>query len=251
MSNPYRYYILLSGQDYPLKSTKYIHQFLTENYPRPFIDIDRYEDYRWIRSKFQIVRWSHKIENVHTQYNSGIIRKLHVAPLVVSEFIENKFYGSPFTRLQHLGVTLYGGSQWWILPDVAVNEIIKDLTQHPKIIKEYKRTWTPEETFFQTMVMRTSVSDFVEFIPKEKKIHLSSMTYANFCTPNKGFCGHPHIITMEEIDYILSGKQLFARKFDQDVDSNVLDYIDQYRADTDNDNLNYKYFVPNNGQWKN
>jgi hypothetical protein len=53
------------------------------------------------------------------------------------------------------------------------------------------------------------------------------MTYANFITPKKSFCGHPHVITIDDFERIMSKKQLFARKFDLNVDGQVMDMIDK------------------------
>lgn len=54
------------------------------------------------------------------------------------------------------------------------------------------------------------------------------MTYANFITPTKSFRGHPHIITIDDFDRLINKKQLFARKFDMNIDSVILDKIDEY-----------------------
>ncbi len=65
-----------------------------------------------------------------------------------------------------------------------------------------------------------------------EKGDLPRMTYSNFTTPERGFRGHPHIILTEDFERIKNKKHLFARKFDMNIDSKVLDMFDYI-----NDNL--------------
>ena len=233
----YSYFLLLSGQDYPIKSKEYILSFLKEHYPLPMIHCESYEDEYWVRSKFMLVRWMNKIENIHKSMKPGILRKLKVLPYVIAEKIESRFYGTPYDRLKKYKLKLYGGSAWWILPADVIHYINQVRKEQPRLIKEYGRTHTPEETFFQTMTMSSPYAERLINIPDiyDNKVRgdMPCMTYANFITPTKSFCGHPHIITAEDFDRIMAKKALFARKFDVNVDETVLDMIDKVIKNND------------------
>ena len=226
----YSYFLLLSGQDYPIKSREYILSFLKEHYPLPMIHCESYDDEYRVRSKFMLVRWMNNTEAVHKKMKPGIMRKLRVLPYVIAEKLENKFYGSPYERLKKYNLELYGGSAWWILPAGVIDYIDKVRKEQPLLIKEYKRTHTPEETFFQTMAMNSPYADRLKNAPdiydNAERGDMPCMTYANFITPTKPFRGHPHIITTEDFNRIMAKKALFARKFDVNVDETVLDMID-------------------------
>lgn len=221
--------MLLSGQDYPIKSVDYIVNFLEKHYPKPFIDVDPYKEGNWVSTKFMLVRWSHRVEELHKKYKPGFLRKIRVAPIVIAELFEKIFYGTPYERVKKYGFDLYGGSQWWILPYEVIayiNEVRKD---KPQFIREYMRTWTPDETFFQTMAMNSPLAD--QIMTKDELFEAGDqrcMTFANFIAPGKPFRGHPHIITESDFERIISKKQLFARKFDIEIDSDILDLIDRY-----------------------
>lgn len=225
----YSYFLLLSGQDYPIKSKSYILRFLEEQYPKPHVHAESYEDEYWVRSKFMLVRWSHKIEEIHKRMNPGLLRKIRVFPYVIAESVEKKFYGTPYDRIKKHGVKLYGGSQWWILPHGVIDYIMDLRRNDPQLFKEFERTWTPDETLFQTMAMN---SPYVKYIVENDDIYdhgyriIPSTTYPDFVTPTKGFRGHPHVITSQDFDRIMDRKALFARKFDVNVDTRVLDLID-------------------------
>ena len=224
----YSYFILLSGQDYPIKSKEYILDFLQKQYPRPLIDVDPYRKDNWVATKFMLVRWSHKIEEVHEKMKPGLLRKLRVAPYVIAEKLEKLFCGIPYQRIVRHGFTLWGGSQWWILPHGVIDYIVNLRKTDPKLFKEYSGTWTPEETFFQTMTMN---SPMAQLVLSDTDIFEAGgqrcMTYANFITPKKSFRGHPHIITREDFERIMTKKQLFARKFDIEQDKEIFDMIDE------------------------
>lgn len=145
----YNYYLLLSGQDYPIKNNEYIIDFLEKQYPKPLIHCEKYDETYWIRTKFMLVRWGHKIDEMHNKFKPGLIRKVLVAPFVIAEFLEKTFYGTPYERVSKYGYQLCGGSQWWILPKEVIEYVLEQIDTNFKFIKEYKRTWMPDETFFK------------------------------------------------------------------------------------------------------
>ena len=54
------------------------------------------------------------------------------------------------------------------------------------------------------------------------------MTYAYFFDDEHEPTGHPYILRKDNFDMLKSRKELFARKFDIEVDSEILDVIDEY-----------------------
>ena len=222
----YSYFLLLSGQDYPIKSKSYILKFLEEQYPNPIIDIEAYSEKTWIASKFNLNHWIREIDKIHDKYSPGIIRKLIVSPYAIGDFLEKHFFGTPKQRLKKQGVELYGGSQWWILSHKSINAIQNRLNR--KIYKAFKRAWTPEETFFQTMLMNSEGEAYTKDILHDNVWgEQNNMTYSNFITPKKGFIGHPHIITTHDFERIMGKNELFARKFDITIDEDIIDRIDE------------------------
>lgn len=224
----YKYFILLSGQDYPIRNINEIYNFLCESYPKPFIDCNPYAENTWLSSKFLEYKYLHKIEKLHETYKSGFIRKCLVLPIVVGDKISKMLKTSPYKRLTKLGCKLYGGSTWWILPRPAIEYIFKQVNLNTKIVKELKKTWTPDETFFQIMTMASPLCDMVDINPINSGKQ-NCLTYANFTTPKKGFTGHPHALLKEDYERLMENSKtyLFARKFDSDVDSGILDLIDK------------------------
>ena len=223
----YGYFILLSGQDYPIKSRAYIQNFLDTQYPKPLIDHEPAEERNWVWGKYQLTRWKNRIDLIQKRRKKGIIRRLSVGAFLLADRMEKRFCGIPWVNLQRSGFKIFGGSQWWILPHEVIDFVQLQLKKNKKTICQLKRAWTPEESFFQTLAMNSEQAKLiVENDPIFDEGDQKSMTYCNFITPTKTFCGHPHIITVEDFARIMGKKALFARKFDQSVDSKVLDMID-------------------------
>lgn len=227
----YSYFMLLSGQDYPIKSKQYICGFLEEQYPKPLIDYELAQDENWVYYKYQLTKYENKITDIQKKRKKGIIRTFLVGRCLLLYKLEKLFRGIPWNNLQKKGFKIYGGSQWWILPHGVIDYIKEQQRHNRKVIKELKRAWTPEENFFQTLAMN---SPFIKYVVENDPIfnigvgNFKAMTYCNFITPTKGFRGHPHIICAEDYDRIISKKALFARKFDINIDKEILDKIDKY-----------------------
>lgn len=224
----YGYFILLSGQDYPIKSKAYIQKFLDEQYPKPLVDYDPATIGNWVYGKYQLTKYENKIDEIQKRRKKGLIRSIQVGFCVLFYRLEKFFRGIPWDNLQKTDIKIYGGSQWWILPHGVIDYVKEQLKCNKKVIRELKRAWTPEENFFQTLALNSEYRKYIVdndaiFIQGEQK----AMTYCNFITPTKRFRGHPHIITVEDFDRIMAKKALFARKFDMNEDSKVLDMIDE------------------------
>lgn len=219
------YYILMSAQDYPIKPLRELKELLNTNYPKPYIDCTPYDNSNWVYHKFKWSILSYYVENIKHHCKSFFIRR------VINRFfrdVEMAFLPTSLTtynRLKKHGVQLYGGSAWWCLPDKAIDDIMLDISSNKQLFELYQKTYTPEETFFQTYIMRSSVANLVDINPPEARTQ-NCLTYANFETPTKKFCGHPYIITADDWKWLKNRSEYFARKFDVSVDSVILDMID-------------------------
>lgn len=226
--NTYKYYALLSGQDYLVNSIDSIIHDLNEHYPKPYIDCTPYCRNNWVYHKFKAnigyFRY-HGWLDKHIKNNK--INKLVKVPSYVAIIGIISKASNPRKRLKKLAVNLYGGSAWWILPDIVISYILEEYLKEEKYIRELSRTMTPEETFFQIMTMRSPLSNMVELNPPNM-VEQNCKTYAYFWGIDKPPVGHPYIFTMDDINLLRDKAKnfFFARKFDSNVDAAIFDYID-------------------------
>lgn len=223
----YRYMYLLSGQDYPIKSMDFIFNTLIESYPKPIIDCTPYDKSNWIYHKFNNLPSELMINSLINKYmKRGFFRKIIKLPFFIFYKIAKSFH-TTFDDLQKNGCKLYGGSAWWILPDIIIDDLLEKYNNpNNKCISLLKNTNTPEETFFQIMVMNSHFSNMVNVNSKDM-VAQNCMTYAYFSDEGKPFKGHPYIFTATDYKKIIKLPHLFARKFDDQIDSEILDLIDE------------------------
>ena len=108
----------------------------------------------------------------------------------------------------------FAGSAWWTLSYEAIEYIILKIDKNPKILSYFKRVILPEEIFFQTILLNsplknTTVNNNLRYIPWEKG------------TP------HPKILKVSDFNEIINQDNFFARKFDLDIDSEIIQLISE------------------------
>lgn len=223
------YCVLMSGQDYPIKSSAYINDFLSRQYGANFI-----EGYPILPS--ECPELGRKRIN---RYKINLSKTRNDILLFPSIF-DKEFYGnanfqsfwvlakrkSIVSCLEILPQTLrkrrfpsylqpYKGSQWWAFPIETIHFIDDFINGHPGYLSYHLYTFAPDEIFFQSIIH--SMLDKV-------RIH-EEVTYVNWPPDNLG------PLLLKEINFeevMEKGRdKLFARKFDIEIDSKILDLIDR------------------------
>jgi len=90
------------------------------------------------------------------------------------------------------------GSQWWCLRRRTIEWIVDFVAQRPDVVRFFKTTWIPDETFFQTLVRH--------LVP-EDEIRSRTLTFLMFSD-----YGMPVNFYNDHYDLLLSQDFLFARK---------------------------------------
>jgi hypothetical protein len=111
------------------------------------------------------------------------------------------------------GLAPYGGSPYWALARPVVEWLHSYVHDRPDVVRFFEHVYIPDELFFQTTILSSEhagaiVSDNLRYIDWQ-------------ATPA------PKILTTDDLPALLSSRALFARKFDTDVDTEVLDALDR------------------------
>lgn len=221
----YSYYIMMSGQCYPIKSIERIYNTLCERYPVPFIEITAPTETNYVKTNFKHVyilkRFKLKtyafLKRHFPMQVYSVLRYIPGSFVLLISTIKEVFVKSPQKRLDKLGYKRYCGSQWWILPDKAI-DVAEQAYGNEKFCKIIYDTFSCDETFFQTALMLHQ--DELGIKLDESGDFKNRQWFYNF----NG--GHPIILTKEKYEEIISSDKLFARKFDDNIDSEILDMID-------------------------
>lgn len=115
------------------------------------------------------------------------------------------------------GLQPYGGWTWWCITRSTAEYIEKFIKDRPDYIKFHKFSHVPDEMFFQTILLNSEDKNIRDSIVNK------TLTYTKWIPQQP----HPEILTMNNYEEIIKTDKLFARKFDIEIDSKVLELIDQ------------------------
>ena len=104
---------------------------------------------------------------------------------------------------------IYFGSQWFSITGECLDHIIRYLDDESNYIKFFNNTIYADEMFFQTIIMNSYLKNNVKN---------NNLRYIDW---SKGG-NSPKILTLEDMGLINNSTQLIARKFDIDIDRNIL-----------------------------
>ena len=196
----YSHYFLISGQDFPIKSIDEIVDFLRIHEDDNFIEcstVTKFEKRNEIYFPSCVIGrklWQKVIKNLWIYGTGGWNRTFSI-----------------FKRKPVDGFSYYFGSQWWCLNDKTARWIYNYLDRQPKYIKLFSHSLCPDECFFQTLVMNSPYADNV-------KPYLHYIKWENGMSSPK---------TLTTIDYeeLKKTEKIIARKFDMDVDSEIIERL--------------------------
>jgi Core-2/I-Branching enzyme len=226
--------IYLSEQDYPCQPTSEIEKFLEETKYDGFIQYWNAiaPGNPWGRSGFwRYYRQYYPLSSLVSKVVQRILRSrfiqanlLPLQPIHLSGF-ENLFLIKNINNDLMVGFLpkllpfnenfiCYGGSQWHTLSKSCVQHIHKVIHSNQDLLDHYKHTLIPDESLIQTILVNSNLF----------KLCNDHKRYVDFS--QKRSDGRPRILTLQDYEQLINSKIHFARKFDLDRDTQILDLID-------------------------
>lgn len=188
----YDFYHLISGQDLFIKSKKEVISYLQMNKGKQFLEVKKNQDY-----------WRIKGYYLFSDSKYGRMRLITIINHLLSKLYKKVPFRSNLKEYE-----LYKGSNWFTLSGDCVRYILNYLEDNPKYIKEYKHTICADEHFFQTLVLNS---------PFKKSVVNDTLREIQWeGGPN------PRIYTINDYVFLCNSPSLFARKFDLDVDDEIV-----------------------------
>jgi hypothetical protein len=190
MGADWEFFINLSGQDFPLMSQQRIKAFLALNRGKEFIKV---------MNQAQV-----RPDTMHR------VRKYVVE-------MRDKIVETFFTRRFLAGATPYIGNQWMIVGRAFCQFVCHDPAAD-RFKAFYRNTFIADEGFFQTVMMNTLVHG--DIVSDDKRMI--------DWVPDGDIKLRPRTFTVEDAAQLTASDDLFARKFDAEVDSGVLDILESH-----------------------
>ena len=200
----YDYISNISGQDYPIKSPEYFTDFLRRADGKQFIqytDFDRWTGAQKRTEKYHLADLKIKGKYIIQRLLNYLIKKRKIPGNI-------KIYGG-------------GGSTFWTLTMDCALFMVKYMEDNPEVVRYLKYIFGSDEFCYQTIVMNTVYRDSVV-----------NNNYRYVDWSEGGY--RPKTLKTEDFEKLTETDSIFARKFNIDVDSNILDMIDNYNLRANN-----------------
>ncbi len=184
------HFYMLSGDCMPIKTAEYIRAWL-EREEADYIESFDFHASDWIKTGIKEERL------IYRHWFNERQRK----PLFYASMKLQKKLGLARQVPEDLNIRI--GSQWWCLRRRTIEAAFDFIARRPDVLRFFKTTWIPDETFFQTIVAHL-VSD--------REIRSRTLTFLLFTD-----YGMPAVFHDDHLDLLLAQDFLFARKISPDA----------------------------------
>lgn len=188
------YFILISGQDFPIKSNQYIREVMEKNYGTQYIKHWPIPYEKWHSGGLDRIQYNWYIDSIG---------------LTTSKILFHLQKGLQRKRSYPLTQLPYGGAQWWCLTYDCIQYILDLVENNAGVTALFEKTLLSDEIFFQTIVMNSS------FKTQVVNDHLRHYTF-------KGGNSHPVILAINDLQNLKASPALWARKFDEHHDKQII-----------------------------
>jgi hypothetical protein len=196
VSEEFGRFILLSGQDLPIKTNEHIVQFFSNN-PHEYLTYREFPVKWWVYGGYDRVQ-IYNFPDILGPFWNKVNRKLQML--------------LPFRRPLPIEGPLFGGTSWLNLTRDAV-EYILHYVQTTNVLKNIRYSSGIDEIFFQSVLLN---SRFAESCKS------SDMRYVDWSSSNGS---NPKTLDQSDFQKLQDSTALFARKFDLSFDSEIVQSI--------------------------
>jgi hypothetical protein len=191
------YIHLISGGDFPIKSSTYFTEYFTKNKGKEFIENFSLPSTRWADGGMNRVL----MYNLYDQFNG---KSYSGSRIITTTQKLQKLFGIK-RKLASTLPPLYGGSTWWSLSRECLSYVIEYTETKPELLERLRYSFCSEEIYFQTVVMNSPFKDKVV----DDSLRYILWEYKNNSIP----------AVLDELDFVTlkESHHLFARKFEEPV----------------------------------
>lgn len=199
----YTYYHLLSGQDLPIKSQDRIHSFFDSCGGKEFVRFENHN--RDYGSRIG----GHVIWNAFGKSKTQIF--LRKVDSLLARLLQ--LYRKPAE-----GLKLMKGDNWFSITD----ELARYIVENASLVRSvFWDSMCGDELFLQTFAWNTGKRfDFYRMPGEDNTDGIMRMI-------DWGEDESPRVLSMDDLDSISDSKMMFARKFDFEIDSDIVRAVEQ------------------------
>ncbi len=211
-ATPHAYYHLLSGMDLPLRSQDEIHAFFAKAEHAEFVDFKAETvSADLLRDRLQTY---HFLQSARQRY--PLVRKLDDLSLRLQSLLQ-------VNRLKCCTVRFQKGSQWFSMTQAFAEYCLAHAAEYRRYFRFSKCS---DELFIQTLLQNSPF--LANRFSREYDDEHATMRFIDW---DRGTLSSPYVFRSDDYDRILQSGMLFARKFDERVDAEIVRRIAQAVSD--------------------
>ena len=198
------FYHLLSGVDLPLKPQSEIRAFFNAHMGEEFVSFER-ETAKPDVIEGRIARW-------HWQRPvDPLLKKFHRRVAPASIFLQ-RIIG--VNRIKNAPVVFQKGGVWFSITHAMARYAVEEM---PRYRAYYRHTSCADEIWLQTLVANSPFMQRRAYMGFDDEL-AATMRYVDW----SGGGASPRVLTSADFDMLMQSGMLFARKFDDAVDADVI-----------------------------
>lgn len=201
----YDYLVLLTGRDYPIKPLDEIRAHLDAQPGAIFMDHHALPRPDWEEEG--------GLERLRYPHLRLFTKERRLPPGVRNHFRHGSLRLA-VPRSLPADLRPFQGSAFWWLPWDAVEYVQRFVDQHPEVVRFFRRAFIPEESFFQMVLLSSSLADRVV------------NDYLRYTEWQPEHWPHGTVLVAHDFPKLVGSAALFGSKFDSRRDSKILDLID-------------------------
>ena len=202
----YDYYHLLSGMDLPIKSQDEIHDFFDRNSGAEFLNYWNFKRATYSRFRYYTI-----FPEGEARFCTRIVNHIFKGLQMIVGYRINRDVDFRFA------------SQWFSITDSLARYV---LSQEEWLERVFRHTSTCDEIFLATLVWGSPYREklFVkEPVENQKIVNLSNMRFIDWTRGES--IRHPWTFRAGDMELLMSVPHLWARKFDEQVDPQIIEMI--------------------------
>jgi len=194
------YFMLISGADLPARQPYSILRDIQRNPETNYLDHARLPRADWPLSG-GLGRMTLWWEPLHNRENPTLINRAYA--------LLRKIQTSLGRKRRLLPMKYYGGSTWFNISRQTARYILDYTENNPEYLRQFRYTRNADEIFFHTLIMNS--------VYKKNTVN-DDKRYIDWASGPE----RPRVLRMEDYNNIIRSGDFFARKFNPDVDSEVI-----------------------------
>ncbi len=215
-NDKYDYYHLLSGMDMPIKTQDQVHEFFDAHKGKEFINLWEFKKSTLTRFRYFTI-----FPEGEGKFPTRIVNHIFKGLQIAVGFRINR------------DVDFHFGSQWFSITDDLARYVVEKENWLEKV---FRHTSTCDEIFLPTLVCNSRFRDNL-YVPtpvkSQKEVNLSNMRFIDWTRGES--IRHPWTFHADDMPLLESVDHLWARKFDENVDPEIIDKLYRKLKTPDND----------------